>query len=83
MVCCVGSGRNVPAWVNTAFTADLRCRRWQTTEAMNDDVGELRGVRARLIGFAALSDGKATPRDDPEDAAKDRADFTRLSQIRA
>ena len=43
------------------------------------DVGELRGVRARLIGREALTAGKATPRDDPEDAAKDRADFRRLS----
>jgi hypothetical protein len=43
------------------------------------DVGELQGVRARLIGLEALTAGKGTPREDPEDAAKDRADFQRLS----
>jgi hypothetical protein len=50
--------------------------------AFGEDVGELLGVRARLIALAALTAGKASPRDDPEDAAKDRADFQRLS-IRA
>ncbi|MDQ3006514.1 MAG: nucleotidyltransferase family protein [Chloroflexota bacterium] len=56
---------------------------WPGEEGLADDVGELRGVRSRLIGFAALIGGKSAARDDPEDAAKDRADFTRLSQIRA
>jgi dihydrofolate reductase len=45
-----------------------------------DDVRELRDVRARLIGRAALARGKSFPRDDPEDAAKDRADSEILSK---
>ena len=50
-------------------------------EALANDVGELRGVRARLVGLAPLMRGKSSPRDDPEEAAKDRADFDQLSRI--
>jgi hypothetical protein len=46
-----------------------------------NDVRELNGVRARLIGLSALTRGKSSPRDDPEDAAKDRADFRALSRL--
>jgi hypothetical protein len=49
--------------------------------ALADDVRELRGVRARLVGLAALTDGKSSPREDPGDAAKDRADFEQLSAL--
>jgi Aminoglycoside-2''-adenylyltransferase len=56
---------------------------WPGEDALVDDVGELRGVRSRLVGFESLLYGKSTPRDDLEDAAKDRADFTHLSQLRA
>lgn len=52
-------------------------------EAFGDDVGELCGARSHLIRLAALLRGKSSPRDDPEDAAKDRADFRRLSHRRA
>jgi hypothetical protein len=55
---------------------------WPGKGALVDDVGELRGVRSRLIGFEALLSGKSTPRDDPEDAAKDRADYMHLSRLR-
>lgn len=48
-------------------------------EALGTDVGELRGVRARLVALEPLRRGKSQPRDDPADAAKDRADFERLS----
>jgi hypothetical protein len=51
-------------------------------EALTDDVGELRGVRSRLIGLAPLIHGKASPRNDPEEAAKDRADFGQLLRLR-
>jgi Aminoglycoside-2''-adenylyltransferase len=44
-------------------------------DALGDDVRELLGVRSRVVGLAALTRGKATARDDPEEAAKDRADF--------
>ena len=56
---------------------------WPGKDALADDVGELRGVQSRLIGFDSLLFGKATPRDDLEDAAKDRADFAQLSRLRS
>ncbi len=49
--------------------------------AFMDDVGELHGVRARLVGRAALTSGKSSPREGPEDAAKDRADHAQLSRL--
>ena len=45
------------------------------------DTRELRGARARIIGRAALTSGKSSPRDDPDDAAKDNADFDVLSDL--
>ena len=51
-------------------------------DELADDVGELGGVQSRLIGLASLIDGKSTPRDDLEDVAKDRTDFTQLSRLR-
>ena len=56
---------------------------WPGKEALADDVGELRGVQSRLVGIESLLQGKSTPRDDLEDAAKDRADFTQLSRLRS
>ena len=53
-------------WPEDAFAADAR---------------ELRGVRARLVDFDALASGKSSARDDPDDAAKDRADFDVLSAL--
>ena len=53
-----------------------------STEALGSDVGELQGVRAHLVGLEALRRGKSQPRDDPADAAKDRADFERLNAVR-
>lgn len=55
---------------------------WPGKDALADDVGELHGVRSRLVGFESLLDGKAAPREDREDAAKDHADFTHLSRLR-
>ena len=48
-------------------------------DAFGEDVAELSGVRARVIGRAALERGKSRSRDDPAEAAKDRADFDRLA----
>ena len=53
-------------WPEGAFAADTR---------------ELRGVHARVISKAALTSGKSSPRDDPEDARKDDADFDVLSGL--
>ena len=49
--------------------------------AFADDVRVLRGVRARTIGRAALTSGKSRPREDPEHATKDAADFAILSRV--
>jgi Aminoglycoside-2''-adenylyltransferase len=49
--------------------------------ALVDDVGELLGVRSRLVGLAHLRRDKSVPRADPEEAAKDRADFRQLSEL--
>jgi hypothetical protein len=56
------------------------CVLW-SDEPLSTDFAELSGVRARVLGFAALKRGKARSRDDPVEAAKDRADFAILSQL--
>jgi hypothetical protein len=50
-------------------------------EPMSTDLAELSGVRARVLGLAVLKRGKSRSRDDPVEAAKDRADFATLSQL--
>jgi hypothetical protein len=64
----------------TVFTPLRDGRARWSKEALADDVHELDGVRSRVIGLAALRRGKATAREDPEEAAKDRADFGVLSR---
>ena len=49
--------------------------------AFGADAGELCGVRARLVALDSLRTGKSSPRDDPGDAAKDRADAGILRDI--
>ena len=49
--------------------------------AFANDVRELDGVRSRIVALAALTEGKSSPRDDPDDAAKDRADFAVLTRL--
>ena len=49
--------------------------------AFSDEARKLRGVRARVIGLHALSQGKSVWRDDPADATKNRADFDVLSGL--
>jgi hypothetical protein len=50
-------------------------------DTFGDDTGQLEGVRARLIAFDSLLRGKSSPRDDPAEAAKDRADLGRLEKV--
>ena len=50
-------------------------------QPLGDEVRELQGVRARLLTLAVLRADKSSPRDDPGDAAKDRADFRALSRL--
>lgn len=47
-------------------------------ESLADDVRELSGVRSRIITLESLRSMKSWPRDDPDDAAKDRADVSAL-----
>jgi aminoglycoside-2''-adenylyltransferase len=54
--------------------------RW-SKDAFRNELGELNGVRARLIALDVLRDGKSRARDDAEDAAKDRADSETLSRL--
>jgi hypothetical protein len=50
-------------------------------EPVSNDLLELLGTPARVLGLAELKRGKAHSRDDPVEAAKDRADFAILSQL--
>ena len=50
-------------------------------EPMSAELAEMSGVRARVLGLAALKRGKSRSRDDPGEAAKDRADFATLSRL--
>jgi hypothetical protein len=50
-------------------------------EPLGSDLAELSGVPARVLGVAALKRGKSHSREDPVEAAKDRADFATLSQL--
>jgi hypothetical protein len=50
-------------------------------QPFGDDVRELQHVRARVIPLSVLRAGKASPRDDPVEAARDRADFDTLSRL--
>ena len=63
------------------FTPMRHGRAAWSEAALANDVGDLRGVRSRLVGLAPLMRGKSSPRDDPEEAAKDRADFRQLSRL--
>ena len=50
-------------------------------DAFGTDRRELQGVAARLIALAALRRGKSALRDEPGDAAKDRADSATLTRL--
>ena len=50
-------------------------------EPLGDDARELFGVRCRVAALSLLKAGKSSPRDDPDDAAKDRADYAALSAL--
>jgi hypothetical protein len=49
--------------------------------AFGDEVAQLCGVHAHVIGLNALRAEKADTRDDPVATAKDRADLTALSAL--
>jgi len=54
--------------------------RW-SEDALGTDVRELNGVRMRLVGLASLSRSKASARDEPVEAAKDKADAQTLARL--
>jgi Aminoglycoside-2''-adenylyltransferase len=54
--------------------------RW-TTDSLGGDVKTLEEVTARVVSLGPLTRMKERGREDPEDAAKDRADFERLSGL--
>jgi Aminoglycoside-2''-adenylyltransferase len=60
--------------------ADGRRAAW-AMGAFGHDVLTLAGVRARVIGLAALREEKAGARDDPAVAAKDRLDRATLARL--
>ena len=49
--------------------------------AFENDLAELRGVRARIIGLHALKADKSEAHGDPRVARKDRADLAVLSRL--
>ena len=51
-----------------------------STESFGEQRRELGGVTCRIVPRAFLLAGKAEPREDEPDAAKDRADFAVLSE---
>jgi hypothetical protein len=63
------------------FTPLRHGRAAWSEEGLANAVGELRGVRSRLVGLASLMRGKSSPREDPREAVKDRADFKQLSRL--
>jgi hypothetical protein len=52
-------------------------------DAFGADVGTLGGVSAHLISLAALRRGKSSPREDEDEARKDRADTATLAGLDA
>jgi len=50
-------------------------------EPFGDSRRELHGVSSRVVPLSALKAGKSVPREDPADAAKDRADFDALGTV--
>jgi hypothetical protein len=52
-----------------------------TTEPFGELRRALEGVEGRVISLALLRGGKARPREEAKDAAKDRADYEALAQV--
>ena len=52
-------------------------------QALGRDILELAGVQCCIVGLASLTRSKSSPRPDPGDAAKDRADIGVLSQVKS
>ena len=67
---------------DTGVYTQLRDRRAAWPEGtFGADTRELAGARARVAGLQALTEGKSSGRDDPDEAARDQADFDVLSGL--
>jgi hypothetical protein len=64
-----------------AFVPLRQQRALWSEEPLGDDERDLLGVRSRVLSLPLLERGKSSARDDPDDAAKDRADFQALSAL--
>jgi len=71
----------VPEDGGEVYVPLLAGRALWSDEPLSTDLAELSGVRARVLGLAELKRGKSRSREDPVEAAKDRADFATLSQL--
>lgn len=49
--------------------------------ALTEATAELRGIRASVMPLEPLTRGKSQPRDEPDEAAKDRADLAVLAEL--
>jgi dihydrofolate reductase len=65
---------------DSVYTPLRRGRGRWAEDALAEDVRELLGTRARIVSQASLVRTKSSVRDDPEDAAKDRADTDVLTR---
>jgi hypothetical protein len=63
------------------FTPLRRGRAPWSDDTFADDVRELRGVRSRVVALTALTLGKSSPREHPDEAAKDHADLGVLNRV--
>ena len=67
---------------DTGVYTQLRDRRAAWPEGtFGADTRELAGARARVASLRALTEGKSSGRDDPDEAARDQADFDVLSGL--
>jgi len=63
------------------FTPLRSAKPYWAEDALRDDTRELEGVRSRVVSLASLERTKARPRDDPDEAAKDRTDSAVLADL--
>lgn len=63
----------------TVYTPLAHGRGSWPAASFGDQVGEIDGVRSRVVGLASLVEDKSAPRTDPTTAAKDRADVALLT----
>ena len=63
------------------YTPMRSAKPYWAEDALGEDLLQLEGVRCRVVSLTSLERTKARVRDDPEEAAKDRADSGVLLDI--